>query len=476
MQTLKERPFRLSKIEKYSKFKKNITNDDLNLLKKIITINHTRPLEKIKKGLANNLGHVVRDFYSGKVRKGRQNNNRGLRKELSKLSKKEKAETAKNIKLDIDHLIKIILLDENREPINIKEQINKIINRISKPINTTKSLKKAADNDQFQEKSQQTDVEQNVSNIVNQLINEEPLSLTHNQQSIELDSLRKNNIQANKDLEITRKQLTKHIRQKEIGNYQKLITNSKQAQSKLKSNKYPDKTQLNKLYGHEKNQQDYEEHIKRLQKQMENSDKEENNSIEEEKYEGEGVAATKSFKMDYDIEGCNGLSNHEIQDIMINEPDFIGVCTYDEIEEMVDKIKKLKLNEFSFIVNTKSSQEFEDNQNLMGHWIAVWFNADLGDLCIFDPLAINKEEVINEIKTHFEKYFDKEYDHMIKFKINNLQEQASDSFMCGWYCIRAIHMLDQGLPWSWVTGFDNISQNEEDIETFEETYEKYGYI
>lgn len=91
---------------------------------------------------------------------------------------------------------------------------------------------------------------------------------------------------------------------------------------------------------------------------------------------------------------------------MENELDFIGTYTIDEIEEAVDKVKKHKLDKFSFIINTKSEKDFK-NKDTMGHWIAVWCDTDLGEFCIYDCLGSNPKHVIDEIKKHFTKYFDK---------------------------------------------------------------------
>lgn len=43
---------------------------------------------------------------------------------------------------------------------------------------------------------------------------------------------------------------------------------------------------------------------------------------------------------------------------MENQDNYIGTYALDEIDEAIDKVKKLKLHRFSFIVNTDSTKDF----------------------------------------------------------------------------------------------------------------------
>ncbi len=65
---------------------------------------------------------------------------------------------------------------------------------------------------------------------------------------------------------------------------------------------------------------------------------------------------------------------------------YIGTYTIDEIPDIVDKVKKLKLERFSFIVNTLPRKDFEKS-DAVGHWIAVWCDTDMGDFLIYDCLG-----------------------------------------------------------------------------------------
>ena len=48
--------------------------------------------------------------------------------------------------------------------------------------------------------------------------------------------------------------------------------------------------------------------------------------------------------------------------------------------------------------------------------------------------------------------------------------------MCGWFAIRAIKMLNCGLPWKIVTGFKDIDENEKEVKKMADQYEEFGYI
>lgn len=171
----------------------------------------------------------------------------------------------------------------------------------------------------------------------------------------------------------------------------------------------------------------------------------------------------------------NSLTNHEIEEIMDHEENFIGTYTIDEIDDIIDKIKKLKLTKFNCIVNLADEDDFED-EDFVGHWIAIWCNLDEGDFCLFDPLVIIDDDQIDMICEPFNEYFNKTQNHYVKLKINEIPEQASHSSTCGWFCIRFILMMNQDLPFKIATGFDNIKENEKDVENLKERYQKFGYI
>jgi len=126
-------------------------------------------------------------------------------------------------------------------------------------------------------------------------------------------------------------------------------------------------------------------------------------------------------------------------------------------------------------VNTLTTEDFEEDEDVVGHWIGVYCDREEGDFCIFDCTATNPPDIIKEITGAFEKLFKKDT-HMHKLKINKVNEQAANSYMCGWFCIRAIKMLNAGLPWKIVTGFKKVQENEEDMKKMKKMYEEYGYI
>ena len=68
----------------------------------------------------------------------------------------------------------------------------------------------------------------------------------------------------------------------------------------------------------------------------------------------------------------DALTNHEINDIMENEPGYIATICIDQIDDIVDIVKKKNLQHFCFITNTLTNEDFEEDEDICGHWIAVW--------------------------------------------------------------------------------------------------------
>jgi hypothetical protein len=174
----------------------------------------------------------------------------------------------------------------------------------------------------------------------------------------------------------------------------------------------------------------------------------------------------------------HALTNHEIDEIMTPfHQIYIGTFALDDIDNIIDIIDSNKLRIFSFIINEFMHEDFEDNKNFVGHWYAIHCDLDAGNFMFYDPLGEPiSDDVQENMIDKFESYFDDTEDHLIKFKHNSIQQEPSDSFLCGFYCIRLLLMLYHNIPWKIATGFKPMSEQENDVERLKDSYEKYGYI
>ena len=110
------------------------------------------------------------------------------------------------------------------------------------------------------------------------------------------------------------------------------------------------------------------------------------------------------------------LTNSEIQKYYQNEPRFNGVYSRDNLSKIKDGAYVINLDEYSDIGT---------------HWVALY--AQNNDVTHFDSFGV--EHIPKEIKTFVGN---------TNIETNIFRIQASDSIMCGYFCIRVIDFMFAG--------------------------------
>lgn len=160
-----------------------------------------------------------------------------------------------------------------------------------------------------------------------------------------------------------------------------------------------------------------------------------------------------------------GLYNYEIEEIMkpYKDKGFMGVISSDEIKLLLPLINKNK--KFSFIMNTSPSTE------KYGHWIAVYVDP-IDDLSLeyYDPLA---QEPSKDFQKQIKLIIDKsEPSVYLKFKINKIQDQHSNSKTCGWHSMKFLINRYNNYPFKEATLY-NAKKGEQEARKMKD---KFGYI
>ena len=172
----------------------------------------------------------------------------------------------------------------------------------------------------------------------------------------------------------------------------------------------------------------------------------------------------------------DGLYNTEIDNIMKPFKDkynYIGTFPLDYLNDVVRYVKKNKLKQFSFILNTET---LDSKYN--GHWIAIYCDC-INDMSfeIYDPLAQKRKILYKRIHDLFTNLFnDMEIKTYLKFKSNTIRQQSFRSSNCGWYAIRFLIMRYQNISFKKATFYKGIDNNENNIESLKNSYNKFGYI
>lgn len=115
------------------------------------------------------------------------------------------------------------------------------------------------------------------------------------------------------------------------------------------------------------------------------------------------------------------LWSDQIEDYFDKYPHFAGTIAADEIDELPNNIP------MGFIMNTND----RDNDD-MGHWVATYINGDSTEY--YDPLGDPpNKKYISDIKKKLESMH---IPILMKFKVNMVKDQHSNSQHCGYHCIR----------------------------------------
>ena len=125
------------------------------------------------------------------------------------------------------------------------------------------------------------------------------------------------------------------------------------------------------------------------------------------------------------------LTNFEIQKYYQNEPRFNGVYSRDNLTEIKDGAYVINLDEYS---------------NIGTHWVALYVGGaspkDIqnNNVTYFDSFSV--EYIPKEIKTFINNK---------NIKTNIFRTQASDSIMCGYFCIGFIDFMLVGKTLTLIT-------------------------
>ncbi len=136
-----------------------------------------------------------------------------------------------------------------------------------------------------------------------------------------------------------------------------------------------------------------------------------------------------------------GMTDQELDHIMRNEPYYQNCISADEINTLKPH-KKME-----FIINT-------DPKSGPGkHWCACFIDID-GDQSVeyYDPLADDPTE---RFKHDIQKYVIDKLDPktLLKFKINKVIDQRSDTDTCGLMCVNFLKKRNRGVSFKNATGY-----------------------
>jgi len=165
--------------------------------------------------------------------------------------------------------------------------------------------------------------------------------------------------------------------------------------------------------------------------------------------------------------GPDGLYNTEIEHIMKDYPDFVGVISSDEIPSLVGKVKPNK--KISFIMNL-------DKSNQPGsHWVSV----------LIDPVNSQSVEYYDSYGMPPPNNFSKDIkllvdkmkpDVYLKYKINKVKHQHDSSSTCGWHSMRWLLNRYAGIPFKDCTGWNEVNKGEKAAQDLKKKFKKFGYI
>jgi len=127
-----------------------------------------------------------------------------------------------------------------------------------------------------------------------------------------------------------------------------------------------------------------------------------------------------------------------------------------------------KDNLISFVMNLSPSNETRT------HWIACYIDKN-DSVEYYDSYGKHpNEEFMKNIKSLIEKLKPEVY---LKFKINKIIQQRSNSKNCGFFVIRFIIDRLSGIPFKECTGYSDVVNSEKNISKFKKKLqEKFQFI
>jgi hypothetical protein len=144
-------------------------------------------------------------------------------------------------------------------------------------------------------------------------------------------------------------------------------------------------------------------------------------------YEGDGKYS--SF--------TDGLYDDEIQEIM--KDDFNKFCPVIMSDQIPTLFKYIDCHtkQFGFIINTENSHQQGQ------HWIGVFIDVPLGEVCIYNSLADPPTKT--QIKGIRELVKKINPPYLMKLKWNHIKTQNNYSNNCGFYALRFVEQMYNGI-------------------------------
>jgi len=158
-----------------------------------------------------------------------------------------------------------------------------------------------------------------------------------------------------------------------------------------------------------------------------------------------------------------GLYNDQIEKIMDRYPRFEGVYAADEITDLPNKKK------MGFVMNL-------DKSNKKGsHWVAVYIDTDKDrSVEYYDSYGDEpSKDFMKKIKEVIDRI---DPDTYLKFKVNKIKQQSSNSNNCGIFAIKFLMDRFQGKKFVDCTGYSDVKNGEKMAEELKHKFEKFGYI
>ena len=158
-------------------------------------------------------------------------------------------------------------------------------------------------------------------------------------------------------------------------------------------------------------------------------------------------------------ESSKGLFDYEIETIMkpFTKNGFMGVISADQIPSLIphaqEILRKKPKSALSFIMNLDPADEEGS------HWVAVYI----------DPTSEKTVEYYDSFGREPSELFQKDIKKLIeainpetylKFKVNKIIDQKSDSSTCGYHAIRFIVDRLDNKPFKECTGYNNVKKGE----------------
>lgn len=145
-------------------------------------------------------------------------------------------------------------------------------------------------------------------------------------------------------------------------------------------------------------------------------------------------------------------------------PGFAGVFMADQARKMKARLSRahsegdfdLRTDRFSCIINTKSSDHRGE------HWCAIYCDpADEKVIEFYDPIGERPNELQMKFIGDLISFLDSE--HLIKLKVNKVQNQKYNTDDCGWFCLKFLHDRYAGVPWEKASGWLEFSRRMKEL-------------